>query len=131
MKGLVKMGRVLVYSTVGCPHCVRALNLLRNHNVTPRIIDLTEQPERRDEMVRLSHGGKTVPQIFFNNDHVGGADDLMKLALDGELDEMLEKCLADEVELDVVVDEEAAVTSVQVDSVFYGVCDVRALVWQV
>eukprot|EP01094_Clydonella_sp_ATCC50884_P018321 TRINITY_DN3373_c0_g2_i6.p2 TRINITY_DN3373_c0_g2~~TRINITY_DN3373_c0_g2_i6.p2 ORF type:complete len:152 (-),score=51.50 TRINITY_DN3373_c0_g2_i6:13-468(-) len=97
------MGRVLVYSTTGCPHCVRAIKLLEAKGVAPVIIDIGAEPARRDEMVRLAAGRKTVPQIFFNNDHIGGADDLESLEEEGTLDQKLNSALEQEVELDVKV----------------------------
>lgn len=65
------MGRILVYTTSGCTHCVRAKHLLQEKHVPFHVIDLLEHPERRQEMFLLSNGNKTVPQIFFNQDHIG------------------------------------------------------------
>ena len=65
------MGRVLLYVTTGCSHCVRAKKLLDSKNIPYVTIDLAEHPERKQEMVMASGGRKTVPQIFFNYEHIG------------------------------------------------------------
>ena len=68
---LARMGRVLIYVTEGCAHCVRAKRLLDEKGVSYETVNLVEHPERREEMVAASNGGKTVPQIFFNLDAIG------------------------------------------------------------
>lgn len=65
------MGRILFYVTSGCPHCVRAKQLLDKKNIFYETINLDDNPERRQEMIMASSGRKTVPQIFFNYDHIG------------------------------------------------------------
>lgn len=65
------MGRILLYVTSGCSHCIRAKQLLDGKGVTYEIVNLDDQPERRQEMIMASSGRKTVPQIFFNYDHIG------------------------------------------------------------
>ena len=74
-------GRVTVFSISGCPHCRRAKSLLRERGVPFVEVNLDVYPERRAEAQERSKR-KTVPQIFFNDRHIGGADELVALARD-------------------------------------------------
>lgn len=82
------MPQVTMYTTASCPFCVRARILLDKKGVAYTDIRIDEQPEIRPEMERLS-GRSSVPQIFIDEFHVGGFDDLAELDIDGELDERL------------------------------------------
>ncbi|XP_034430382.1 uncharacterized protein zgc:152951 isoform X2 [Hippoglossus hippoglossus] len=73
------LGRVTVYSIQGCPHCVQAKATLGRLEVPVCDVDLGRHPELRAAVKELT-GRSSVPQIFFNNVHVGGNDDLQKLA---------------------------------------------------
>ena len=73
-----------------CPFCWRAKRLLELRGVSYQEIDIMENPIRRSEMVRLSGGQSTVPQIFIGEKHIGGSDELVVLDRDGELGLMLE-----------------------------------------
>ncbi|KAM9851189.1 uncharacterized protein ACBR49_006483 [Aulostomus maculatus] len=73
------LGRVTVYSIQGCPHCVQAKATLERLGVPVCDVDVGRHPELRARVKQLT-GRSTVPQIFFNNVHVGGNDDLQKLA---------------------------------------------------
>ncbi|MBF0435284.1 MAG: glutaredoxin 3 [Magnetococcales bacterium] len=83
------MLEVEIYSTTVCPYCVRAKQLLDKKEVAYREINLTKNPELRDEMLRRANGKRTVPQIFINGQHVGGCDDLYALESSGQLDPLL------------------------------------------
>ncbi|MEM7458297.1 MAG: glutaredoxin 3 [Pseudomonadota bacterium] len=84
------MPHILLYTMGHCPYCKRAKALLRDKGITQwEEYDLEVTPEKRDEMIAKSGGGRTVPQIFIGNTHVGGADDLFKLNAAGELDALL------------------------------------------
>ena len=84
------MQKVTIYSTMFCPFCWRAKRLLELRGVSYQEIDIMENPIRRPEMVRLSGGQSTVPQIFIGEKHIGGSDELVVLDRDGELGLMLE-----------------------------------------
>ncbi len=75
------LGRVTVFTISSCRHCKRAKFFLEEHNVPFVEINLDQHPERRAEMIALT-GKHTVPQIFFNEKHVGGADELVSLQPD-------------------------------------------------
>lgn len=82
------MARVVIYTTSYCPYCFRAKLLLRSKNVAFEEIDVTDYPERRAEMERLSRR-HTVPQIFIDGKSIGGYDDAQRLENAGKLDQML------------------------------------------
>ena len=83
------MPNVVLYTTAMCPYCVRARNLLDKKGVEYTDIRIDEQPEKRAEMETLSKGVTSVPQIFIDDFHVGGFDDMAELDMDGELDQRL------------------------------------------
>ena len=78
------MGRVTVFGRDACPHCTRAEGALKLRGIPYSYVDISLHPERRRDMISLSNGAASVPQIFFNELHVGGADDLVKLLKDWE-----------------------------------------------
>ncbi len=84
------MAEIIIYSTDVCPYCVRAKDLLKRKGATYTEINLSRQPELRDEMLAKSNGRKTVPQIFINGQHIGGSDDLYALDKAGGLDPLLQ-----------------------------------------
>lgn len=80
-----------MYSTAVCPYCIRAEQLLRSKGVTEiEKIRVDLQPELRVEMMEKT-GLRTVPQIYINDEHVGGFDDLAALNHAGKLDPLLSK----------------------------------------
>ena len=72
------LGRVLVFSIPGCSFCKRAKAILSIHKVPYYDINLEKYPERIHEMQERT-GRRTVPQIFFNNKHIGGWGELKQL----------------------------------------------------
>ncbi|MCC7006454.1 MAG: glutaredoxin 3 [Ottowia sp.] len=83
------MAKVLMYSTQVCPYCIRAENLLRAKGVEhiEKIMVDTDLAQRTVMMQRT--GLRTVPQIFINDQHIGGYDALHALDQRGELDALL------------------------------------------
>lgn len=80
---------VEIYTRPMCGFCSAAKRLLQNKDVAFVEFDCWEHPERKQEMVQRSNGGRTFPQIFINGTHVGGCDDLMALERGGKLDALL------------------------------------------
>lgn len=78
-----------IYTKAYCPYCSRAKALLVHKNVPFNEIKIDEHPELRPKMIKRSRGGSTVPQIFINDHHVGGCDDLFYLDRQGKLDALL------------------------------------------
>jgi glutaredoxin 3 len=81
--------QVVMYSTSWCGFCERARGLLRRKGVAFDEIKLDETPAERETMMRRSGGRRTVPQIFIDDHHVGGYDELAALERRGELDTLL------------------------------------------
>ena len=80
--------KVVIYSGNRCAYCNAAKRLLDSKNVDYTEINVDEDPARRDEMISRTQR-QTVPQIFINEQHVGGFDDLSELNQSGGLDELL------------------------------------------
>jgi glutaredoxin 3 len=84
------MPKVQVYATGWCPYCSRARQLLNSKGVEIEEIDVDARPGARAEMIARS-GRRTVPQIFINQTHIGGCDDLIALDDSGGLDPLLQE----------------------------------------
>ncbi len=84
------MAKVQVYATGWCPYCSRARQLLNSKGVEIEEIDVDARPGAREEMIARS-GRRTVPQIFINQTHIGGCDDLIALDDSGGLDPLLQE----------------------------------------
>ena len=82
------MAKVIIYTTNWCPYCNAAKALLRSKAVQFEEFDVTDDPEKRMEMERLSRR-RTVPQIFIDGRAIGGYDDARMLDVLGELDKLL------------------------------------------
>lgn len=79
------MAKVVMYSTAVCPYCQRAEMLLKQRGVKEiEKIRIDLDPSARDAMIEKT-GRRTVPQIFIDDRHVGGFDDLAALDRDGGL----------------------------------------------
>ena len=83
------MKPVEIYTSPLCGFCSAAKRLLTQKGVSFAEIDIWAQPERKPEMIQRSNGGRTVPQIFVGETHVGGCDDLYALERAGKLDSLL------------------------------------------
>ena len=80
------MKQVEIYTSPLCGFCHAAKRLLKEKNVNFTEIDVLENPNRKPEMIQRANGGRTVPQIFVGDTHVGGCDDLYALERAGKLD---------------------------------------------
>ncbi len=83
------MKEIVIYSTKVCPYCIKAKNLLNKKGVDYKELRVDQNPELVDEVVKKSSGRTTVPQIFIDDYHVGGCDELYALDREGKLDAML------------------------------------------
>lgn len=83
------MQPVEIYTSPLCGFCHAAKRLLTTKGVSFAEIDLSREPNRRQEMMDRAHGRHTVPQIFVGSTHVGGCDDLYALERAGKLDALL------------------------------------------
>jgi len=78
-----------IYTKQTCPYCIRAKGLLAEKNVAFNEIKIDFDNDLRSKMIERSKGAYTVPQIFFDENHIGGCDDLFALHASGKLDELL------------------------------------------
>ena len=83
------MADVTIYTRQFCPYCTRAVSLLKSKNVNFNEIDAGMDAQKKAEMVERSGGGRTFPQIFIGDKHIGGCDDMMALEKAGKLDSLL------------------------------------------
>ena len=94
------MPKVIVYTTRVCPYCVRAKYLLDRKGVGYEELNIEEDRTLMREMLERSKR-RTVPQIFIDDYHVGGYDDLAELDSAGELDRLLGLPPSDKEELGI------------------------------
>ena len=80
---------VEIYTTEICPYCIRAKNLLDRKKVAYTEYRVDTEPGLVDEAVQRSGGRTTVPQIFIDEVHVGGCDELYALDRENKLDTLL------------------------------------------
>jgi len=83
------MHDIQIYTTPYCPYCVRAKALLTQKGVDYTETDVSGDDDLRDAMTQRAGGRRTVPQIFIDDRHIGGCDDLYALDGRGELDPLL------------------------------------------
>lgn len=83
------MARVEIYTKFLCPYCARAKKLLSSKDVEFEEYEISGGGEKRAEMIQRANGRTTVPQIFIDDHHVGGSDDLAELEREGKLDALL------------------------------------------
>ena len=84
------MSTVTIYTRAFCPYCSRAVALLEKKGVNFTQIDAGMDPDKKEEMVKRSNGGRTFPQIFIGDEHIGGCDEMMALERAGKLDAKIE-----------------------------------------
>lgn len=85
------MAKVTIYTKAYCPYCDRAKYVLTSKGVQFEEIRIDAEPERRPEMIERAQGRTTVPQIFINERHIGGCDDMLALDMSGNLDVLLKE----------------------------------------
>ena len=83
------MAKVEIYTSIMCPYCNRALALLRTKNIVFEQIDVSMSSDLRQAMRGRAAGSTSVPQIFIDDEHIGGCDELMALESAGHLDALL------------------------------------------
>ena len=81
---------IIIYSSSHCPYCVRAKELLTRKGVSFTEILIDKDEKKREEMIAKTKR-YTVPQIFINEQHIGGFDELYALEKSGKLKELLEE----------------------------------------
>ena len=83
------MKNITMYTGPFCNFCEAAKRLLVRNNLNYKEIDISTKDSLRDEMIKKANGKRTIPQIFFDDYHVGGYQELRELEKKGELDNLL------------------------------------------
>ena len=81
------MQSVVLYGRDDCEYSAAARELLEQHGIRFDEIDVASDPKKMSEMLRRSGGRHTTPQIFIDGRHIGGCDELRRLAAQGGLDD--------------------------------------------
>lgn len=83
------MAKIEIYTSPFCGFCYRAKSLLKNKGVDFEEVDIMFHPGRKPEMMERAGGRHTVPQIFIDDVHIGGCDELYTMDSQGKLDPLL------------------------------------------
>jgi len=83
------MKNILIYTGPSCNFCAAAKKLLERNKLKFSEIDISSGENIRDEMIKKSNGQRTIPQIFFDDQHIGGYDEVRTLEKENKLQEML------------------------------------------
>jgi glutaredoxin 3 len=80
---------VEIYTWQTCPYCIRAKMLLWWKGVKFTEYKIDGDEASRAKMAERAQGRRSVPQIFINNQHIGGCDDIYQLDSQGQLDPLI------------------------------------------
>ena len=83
------MKNIIMYTGPMCNFCDAAKRLFSRNNIKYQEIDISTKDGLKDEMIKKANGKRTIPQIFFDNLHVGGYQELRALEKNGELNNLL------------------------------------------
>jgi len=83
------MKSVTIYTGPRCNYCEAAKRLLNRNNVPYKEIDISITEGAMDEMIKKANGKRTIPQIFFDDQHIGGYDEARALEKENKLQELL------------------------------------------
>ena len=83
------MANIEIYTSPFCGFCYQAKSLLNDKGVDYIEVDIISQPKRHSEMIERAGGLQTVPQIFIDNQHIGGCDELYELEARDKLNSIL------------------------------------------
>ena len=78
-----------MYSGPLCNFCDAAKRLLLRNNLEFTEIDISTKDGLRDEMIKKANGKRTIPQIFFDDQHIGGYDEVRALEKENKLQDLL------------------------------------------
>jgi glutaredoxin 3 len=79
------MKNITIYTGPMCSYCDAAKRLLTRNNATYNEIDIRKVDGAMDEMIKKANGKRTIPQIFFNEEHIGGYDEVRALEKENKL----------------------------------------------
>ena len=83
------MKKVEIYTWQYCPFCIRAKSLLNKKNIKFTEYKIDGDESAREKMSQRANGKRSLPQIFIDNNSIGGCDDLYSLEEDNKLDSLI------------------------------------------
>ena len=83
------MKSIIIYTGPSCNYCEAAKRLLTRNNAPFKEIDIATVDGAMDEMIKKANGKRTIPQIFFDDHHIGGYDEVRALEKENKLQELL------------------------------------------
>ena len=83
------MKKITIYTGPFCNYCDAAKRLLTRNKASYKEIDISKVDGAIDEMINKANGKRTIPQIFFDDQHIGGYDEVRALEKENKLEEML------------------------------------------
>ncbi len=83
------MKKITIYTGPLCNYCDAAKRLLTRNNVTYNEINIATVHGAMDEMIMKANGKRTIPQIFFDDLHIGGYDEVRALEKENKLQDLL------------------------------------------
>ena len=83
------MKNIRIYTGTLCNYCDAAKRLLDRNNAPYKEINIAEVDGAMDEMIKKANGKRTIPQIFFDDKHIGGYDDVRALEKENKLQDLL------------------------------------------
>ena len=83
------MKNIIIYTGPSCNYCDAAKRLLTRNNATFKEIDIATVDGAMDEMIIKANGKRTIPQIFFDDQHIGGYDEVRALEKENKLQDLL------------------------------------------
>ena len=83
------MKNITMYTGPMCNFCDAAKRLFARNNLTYKEIDISMKDGLREEMIKKANGKRTIPQIFFDEEHIGGYDEVRALEKENKLIDLL------------------------------------------
>jgi glutaredoxin 3 len=83
------MKKITMYTGPLCNYCEAAKRLLTRNNAPYTEIDISKVEGAMDEMIIKANGKRTIPQIFFDEQHIGGYDEVRALEKENKLQDLL------------------------------------------
>ena len=83
------MKKITIYTGPLCNYCEAAKRLLTRNNAIYKEINIASVDGAMDEMIKRAKGKKTIPQIFFDDQHIGGYDEVRALEKENKLQDLL------------------------------------------
>ena len=83
------MKKIIIYTGPFCNYCEAAKRLLNRNNASFKEINIATVDGAKEEMIKKANGKMTIPQIFFDDQHIGGYDEVRALEKENKLQEML------------------------------------------